>query len=117
MEVILVYMSLIILLFLIIFIAVRLAIRPLICKQEIVIEESNLGLLKLRDIGILTNIELKEVIQYYNKKNVKNREMKELESYSKVLAELVNQGFFTQEEYLERIEKLRDYYFNGNTKV
>jgi len=109
MEAILVYP---ILLFIIIFLAVRLAIQPLIqgTNDVAVNEEGELSLVRLRDIGVLDNDELKEIIQFYNQKKVSSKKMKELERYTKVLSELVGQGILTQEEYSERMEKLRSYY-------
>ncbi|AFL99730.1 MULTISPECIES: hypothetical protein [Desulfitobacterium] len=115
MEAILVYP---ILLFIIIFLAVRLAIQPLIQSSNDVAvnEEGELSLVRLRDIGVLDNNELEEVIQFYNHKKVSSKKMKELERYTKVLSELVGQGILTQEEYSERMERLRNYYVSDNSK-
>lgn len=108
-----------ILLFIIIFLAVRLAIQPLIknANNIAVNEESELSLVKLQAIGVLDNDELEEVIQFYNQKKVSSKKMKELERYTKVLSELVRQGILTQEEYSRKMEKLRNYYFSDNSKA
>lgn len=99
-------------LFIIIFLAVRLAIQPLIksTNDVAVNEESELSLVKLQAIGVLDNDELEEVIQFYNQKKVSSKKMKELEHYTKVLSELVRQGILTQGEYSEKMEKLKNYY-------
>ncbi|SHN65708.1 hypothetical protein [Desulfitobacterium chlororespirans] len=106
-------------LFIIIFLAVRLAIQPLIKSTNAVAvnEESELSLVKLQAIGVLDNDELEEVIQFYNQKKVSSKNMKELERYTKVLSELVRQGILTQEEYSQKMEKLRNYYFSDSSKA
>ncbi len=99
-------------LFIIIFLAVRLAIQPLIksTNDVTVNEEGELSLVKLQAIGVLDNDELEEVIQFYNQKKVSSKKMKELERYTIVLSELVRQGILTQGEYSEKMEKLKNYY-------
>ncbi|CDX04202.1 Hypothetical protein DPCES_4316 [Desulfitobacterium hafniense] len=106
-----------IVLFIIIFLAVRLAIQPL-CQRPhdgAVNEEGELSLIRLRDIGVLDNDELEEIIRFYNQKNASSKKMAEFERYMKVLSESVKQGILTQEEYAERIKRLRIHYFSDNS--
>ncbi|HVJ50209.1 hypothetical protein [Desulfitobacterium sp.] len=101
----------VILLFIIIYLAVRLAINPLIPKTtELEIDENDVSLVKLRDIEVLTNTELEEVIELFHSKSVKNEDRRQYENYSKVLNELRESGFFTLEEYAKRMEKLNNYF-------
>lgn len=110
-----IYVILFFILFIIIYLAVRLAINPLIPKPielEYTDSESDVGLVKLRDIEVLTNTELEEIIELYHGKSVKSEDKQQYEKYSKVLKELKDIGFFTYEEFTERMEKLNEYYRN-----
>ncbi|MHC1682165.1 MAG: hypothetical protein AB6733_04365 [Clostridiaceae bacterium] len=52
--------------------SVRLAINPLLNKHnETITEDKDLGLVKLRDIDVLSNPELEEVIELYQKKSIR----------------------------------------------
>ena len=106
---VLIYIILFFILFIIIYLAVRLAINPLIPKT-IELENDDVGLVKLRDIEVLNNTELEEIIELYHSKSIRNKDRQQYEKYSKVLNELKQIGFFTHEEYGERMEKLDEYY-------
>ena len=100
-----------ILLFSIIYFAVRLAIKPLLYKPDQVITyEPEFELVKLRDIDVLSPSELEEVIEMYNKKCTKKQGYEEFEKYKKVLDELKEMDYFISEEYLYRMEKLKKYF-------
>ncbi|MDR3602644.1 MAG: hypothetical protein P4L49_19550 [Desulfosporosinus sp.] len=100
--------------FIVIYLAVRLAINPLI-PMATDIDENNqdYGLVKLRDIEVLNNEELKEIIEIYSNKSMENKEYRQLQKYTKVLGDLKKIAYFTDEEYMERMAKLKDYYNNN----
>ena len=100
-----------ILLFAIIYSAVRLAIIPLINEpDENITYNQDFGLVKLRDIDILSPGELDEVIKLYYSKGAQDRNHEEYQKYAKVLNELKECGYFTYEEYASRIDKLKMYF-------
>lgn len=112
----LIYVTLFFILFITIYLAVRLAITPLIQRQNEPEDdkdsENSVGLVKLRDIEVLTNTELEEIIELYHSKSVRNKDKQQHEKYLNVLKELREIGFFTHEEFAERMEKLNEYYRN-----
>ncbi|MFA6940405.1 MAG: hypothetical protein WCQ54_05395 [Clostridiaceae bacterium] len=100
-------------LFVIIYFSVRLAIKPLIKKQEEEIkQDEDFGLVKLRDIEILNNDELEEVIKLYQNKGAlkKDTDNEKYQKYAGVLNELKVMGYFTEEQYLNKINKLNEYF-------
>ncbi|SNS72562.1 hypothetical protein SAMN05446037_101887 [Anaerovirgula multivorans] len=101
------------LIFIIGYFAVRLAIRPLLDhldqQEEITIDEQNSGLTKLRDIDVLDNTELEEIIALYNNKTKIKENNEKYKKYENVLNELKETGYFTEEDYLNRMTKLRKY--------
>jgi hypothetical protein len=100
-----------ILLFAIIYFAVRLAIIPLINEpEEDIIYKQDFEFVKLRDIGIVTPIELEEIIELYKNRDVKNEDNVQYQNYVKTLNELKEVGYFTDEEYSTRIDKLKKYF-------
>ena len=108
-----------IILFVIIYCAVRLAINPLLHNQEEIVEDNqDSELVKLRDMDILNNDELEEVIKLYqsnnnnNNKNDNNEELQQYEKYTEILNDLKNRGYLNEGQYNERIEKLKNYFKN-----
>ena len=100
-----------IMLLVIIFIAVRLAINPLLNKQDKIIPESkDFGLVKLRDIEVLSNSELQEVIELYQNKGVKKKDYEQYEKYVRVLRELKEMGYFSDEQYSSKMNRLNNYF-------
>lgn len=103
-------------LFAIIFFSVRLAINPLLKKPEEESEEEkaqDFGLIKLRDIEVLSNDELEEAIKLLQNKGAPKKEESNYEQYQKyevILYKLIEMGYFTADQYLNKIEKLKDYY-------
>jgi len=103
-------------LFAIIFFSVRLAIKPLLKKPEKEMkeeEDQDFGLVKLRDIEVLSNDELEEAIKLLQNKGTRKKEKTDNEQYQKyagILNRLKEMGYFTVEQYLSKIDKLKDYY-------
>ena len=94
-----------------IYFAVRLAISPLIYKpNEIDTSDQSLGLVKLRDIGVLSAAELEEVIELFQNKGNQKEEYEQYNKYLKVLNELNTMGYFNAEERSSRLNKLKEYY-------
>lgn len=74
------------LLFAIIYLSVNLAIKPLLIKQEESLSlNKNLELVKLRDIDVLSNDELEEVIKLYQDIKSKKKIMKNMKNFLKFL--------------------------------
>lgn len=98
-------------LFFIIYGAVRLAIDPLLHKQgERNIGSQNLGLIKLRDIGVLTYSEINEIVEIYHNKNAKQEGYEQYQRYLKVLNELKEMGYFTDEQYSNKVDLLKKHF-------
>ena len=105
------FFLLIILLFAIIYFAVRLAIIPLMNEtDEDNIYKQDFGLVKLRDIEILSPTELDEVIEIYEKIGAEDENYEQYKKYEKVLNELKEIGYFTDKVYSSRIDKLKKYF-------
>lgn len=99
------------LLFTIIYSAVRLAISPLLVKAEVITNDSqDFGLVKLRDMEVLTDTELEEVIELYQKKSINIEHNKRYQKYAKILNELKQTGYFTEEQYFDKLLILKDYF-------
>ncbi|WP_425804144.1 hypothetical protein ACHOLT_19590 [Desulfitobacterium sp. Sab5] len=96
--------------FAIIYFAVKLAIKPLLDKPETETDNKDFGLVKLRDIEILTNTELEDVIGLYQSKSKKKENYQQYKKFAKVLNDLKETGYFTDEEYIGRMEKLKEHF-------
>ena len=111
-----------IVLFTIIYFAVRLAINPLLSNQGEIVAETDSDkqiseLIKLRDMDIFNNDELESVIKQYqnkkDKKNYKNVDYGDYEQYKKyaeILNELNEMDYFTAEDYCIKIDNLKKYF-------
>lgn len=100
-----------ILLFFIIFLSVRLAIHPLLYKpDEILSKTSDLGLIKLRDMEVLSNDELEEVIELYRNWGLKKGYGEQFHKYEKVINDLKEMGYLTNEQYSDKIMRLKKYF-------
>lgn len=104
-------------LFAIIYFSVKLAVNKSLLKkpeEEIKEEEGqDLGLVKLRDIEVLSNDELKEAIKLLQNKGEEKKEETDYEQYQKyagILNKLKEMGYFTTGQYLDKIDILMDYY-------
>lgn len=94
-------------LFVIIYLAVRLAINPLIDKQE---EEAkdDINLVDLRDMNVITNMELEDIMRLYQSKVTNNRAKERYTKYSKVLIELKDIGYFSEDVLNEKLDILKN---------
>lgn len=100
-----------IILFIIIYLAVRLAIRPLLKKpQKIITHNNDFGLDKLRDIGVFSDTELGEIIKIYNNKSVKKENHEHYQKYAEILNELKEMKYYTEEQYYSKIDNLKNYF-------
>ena len=98
-----------VMLFFIIWGAVRLAISPLIDKQDEPYKESD-DLVKLRDMDVLSDSELQEIIELYQKNDLKNKNHEQYENYSSALKELKEIGYLSEEQYSSKMAILNDYF-------
>lgn len=106
-----IFLSWSILLFAIIYFSVRLAINPLLDKKdEIPLENGEYGLVKLRDMDVLSPMELEEIIKLYKNKRVKKEDYEHYQKYEKVLNELKEMGYFSEEQYSNKINILKRYF-------
>jgi hypothetical protein len=104
-------LSLAIFLFFIIYFSVRLAISPLLNRHDKIIEDKqDFGLVKLRDIELLSDTELKEVMELYQNKSDREKNYEVYKKYAKVLNELKEMGYLADEQYSIRLNKLNKYF-------
>lgn len=98
-------------LFSVIYAAVRLAIAPLIPeKDEINRDALNFDLSSLRDLGILDNDELEEAIKLYDNTLVRKEEQIKYEKYAKIVNKLKDVNFFTDEVCVDKMNKLKKHF-------
>lgn len=107
MGVILVY-SLI--LFVIVYLAVRLAINPLLDEENFDTEDEELELIKLRDIGVLSNTELEEIIEFYERIRSRKQKREQYRKCQMILEELKEMGYFSDEQYADKIYMLKNHF-------
>ena len=99
------------LLFVIIYFSVRLAIGPLLNKpDEVITENKDFGLVKLRDMEVLNDTELEEVIELYQNKIDRKEDYEQYQKYEKVLNELKDMGYLSDEQYSNKITRLKKYF-------
>lgn len=105
---------LLLILFLIIFWAVRLAVKPLITSSEFKNQDdqnnNEQGLLLLRNVGILTEVEYIEIIEAFSKKASREKKKNQFLMYIDVFNQLKEMDYFSDEQYEEKINKLKKYY-------
>ncbi|MEG0775405.1 hypothetical protein [Clostridium sp.] len=100
-----------IVLFIVTYFAVRLAINPLLNrKKESITDTHSSEIIKLRDMEILDNAELEEVIKLYQNRMDKKKEYEQYEKHAKILNELKEMGYFTNIQYLNKIHELKSYF-------
>lgn len=100
-----------VLLFVVIYFSVRLAIGPLLNKpDEVITESKDFGLVKLRDIEVFNDIELEEVIELYQNNCVRKKDYEQYQKYEKVLNELKDIGYFSDEQYSNKVIILKKYF-------
>jgi len=74
---------------------------------------NELELIELRDIGVLSNAELEEIIEHYKKMHDKKREKEQYCKYEKILKELKEMGYFSDTQYTNRTDILKKHYLGG----
>lgn len=99
------------LLFVIIYFAVRLAMNPLLNKQDDVnTDKEDFELVQLRDIGILSNTELEEIIELYQRMRDKKQENEQYQKYKMILEELKEMGYFSDKQYVNKTNILKNHF-------
>lgn len=97
--------------FIIAYLAASIAIYQFFKKpKKSTSENQDIGLVKLRDIGILSNTELEEIIKIYNDKSSNSENYKQYKKYEKVLDELKEIRYYNDEQYYNKIAKLKQYF-------
>lgn len=69
-----------------------------------------LSLSKLRDIDVLNDKELEDVVEIYEAKGFNNKEEQQYLDYFKVLNELKATGYFDDDVFSSKMLKLKNYY-------
>ena len=69
-----------------------------------------LSLIKLKDMDVLNDKELEDVIEIYETKGFKNKEDQDYLDYFKVLNELKEIGYFDDDVFNNKMLKLKKYY-------
>ncbi|AFS79044.1 hypothetical protein Curi_c20400 [Gottschalkia acidurici 9a] len=103
-----------IMIFITIYLSVKLAIRPLLNKSDVAtVNDQESELIKLRDMEIISNIELEDLINFYKKEDEKRDNYIQYKKYEKILEELRNIKYLKDEEYFIKINKLKSYFNIG----
>ena len=97
-------------LFAIIYFAVSLAIKPLYIEKDSPYDEESDDLVTLRDIEILSNDELEQIIKLDEIKDDNKDEYKKYMKYAQILNELKEKSYFAEEEYLNKMDKLKRHF-------
>ncbi|WP_206458980.1 hypothetical protein [Anaerovorax sp. IOR16] len=97
--------------FLIIYFAVSLAIRPLLHEEK----KENISTyedkaLCLRDMHIISDAELEDVIEFLQEKQKKETERMQYQYYLDFLDELKENGYLSEEDYLIKLDKLKNHF-------
>jgi len=69
-----------------------------------------LSLSKLKDIGVINDNELEDIIKIYEDKNLNKEENLKYLDYFKVLEELKETGYFDEAVYQSKMLKLKNHY-------
>lgn len=97
--------------FAVIYFAVRLAISPLLYKSdEETAYDQDFGLVKLRDIDVLSPAELEEVINLFQNGDIRKESNKEYQKYEMVLKELKRINYLTDVQYSNKLDILKKYF-------
>jgi saccharopine dehydrogenase-like NADP-dependent oxidoreductase len=100
-----------ILLFLLVYFAVRLAIQPMINNpNEIIKDNKDSGLVVLRDIGVFNNDELEDVISLFHNKGIWKENYEQYQKYAKILKALKEMNYLDEEKYLNKMDKLKKHF-------
>jgi hypothetical protein len=77
---------------------------------KITAKDKEYGLVRLRDIEVLSNIELEEVIELYQNKSGRKEDYEQYQKYAKVLNELKEMDYFTEEQFSSKMDKLKKHF-------
>jgi hypothetical protein len=77
---------------------------------EITAKDKEYGLVRLRDIEVLCNTELEEVIELYQNKSIRKEDYEQYQKYAKVLNELKEMDYFTEEQLSSKMDKLKKHF-------
>ncbi len=95
-------------LFVVIYLSVRLAISPLVNNQEDGADiKDDMSLVDLRDMNVITNTELEDIMRLYQSKVMNDREKERYNKYSKVLTDLKDIEYFNEEVLNEKLDILK----------
>ncbi|MBR0596937.1 hypothetical protein [Sinanaerobacter chloroacetimidivorans] len=82
------------------------------CANEVMIDKKEIEeLIKLRDMELLSDIELEEVIELYESRNAANAKYEQYQNGEKVFNELKVLGYLTQDQYTDRLNGLKKHFY------
>ncbi|MEA4988140.1 MAG: hypothetical protein VB095_08780 [Anaerovorax sp.] len=97
--------------FLIIYFAVSLAIRPLLPAEKKESKSTHeVKALCLRDMHIISDAESEDIIEFLKEKQEKESERMQYQYYLGFLDELKENGYLSEEDYLIKLDKLKNYF-------
>ncbi|GMQ61753.1 hypothetical protein [Vallitalea maricola] len=96
-------------LFAIIYLAVRLAIRPLIpIKDKDISKKDEISVIDLKNLGLFDNEEMEEILILFQAKGKDNKNKIRYEKYLDILIQLKNLGYLNEEQLQDKINQLKD---------
>lgn len=96
-------------LFAIIYLAVRLAIRPLIpIEHKDMSKEDEISIIDLKNLGLFDNEEMEEILILFQTKGKDNKNKIRYEKYLDILIQLNNLGYLNEDQLQDKIDKLKD---------
>jgi len=113
------YLFVILLLFFIVKAAVKAALKDTVERINAALrrEDDNAtdanDVIKLRDFGILSDDELQEAAELYQKAKEREENRKAFNKYEKVLSELKEIGYLTDEQYTDKSNSLKNQFLKG----
>lgn len=105
------FILIIIVLFIINYCATMKAINPLLDYIDNNIKhKKECDLVKLRDLEVLDDNELEDVIKLVEKRNEQREQHESYKKCIETLEEIKDIGYFTEEQYLSRLQKLKEHF-------
>ena len=68
------------------------------------------GLVRLRDIEVIDNDELEKIVRFYQNRGIQKENYEEYKKYVKILNELRDERYLTDEDYLNKLGKLKSHF-------
>lgn len=87
-------------------------INAALCREDDNATDAK-DVIKLRDFGILSDDELHEAAELYQKAKEREKNGKEVNKYEKVLSELKEIGYLTDEQYTDKSNSLKNQFLKG----